>query len=181
MKSLKKILKRKSTARKGGLQQNGSSRSEGSKVSESASPDTPAFGGPLLAGETTTAAPSINSQSFASKPEDTNTVESAGNSHHLYNSSNGTDSAQKKMGPENPEKDKLLGSTVLHPDPRTTESEVLASQVDFGEPLHMTKAYNEIPVLEQTKLPRGGVSVETQAVGRVQVRLFHLTVVGFSF
>ena len=30
--------------------------------------------------------------------------------------------------------------------------------------------YAAIPVLEQTKLPRGGVSVETQAVGRVQVR-----------
>ena len=30
--------------------------------------------------------------------------------------------------------------------------------------------YAAIPVLEQTKLPRGGVSVETKAVGRVQVR-----------
>lgn len=29
--------------------------------------------------------------------------------------------------------------------------------------------YAAIPVLEQTKLPRGGVSVETKAVGRVQV------------
>ena len=33
----------------------------------------------------------------------------------------------------------------------------------------VVKAYNAVPVLEQTKLPRGGVSVETKAVGRVQV------------
>lgn len=36
---------------------------------------------------------------------------------------------------------------------------------------HVVKAYDAIPVLEQTKLPRGGVSVETKAVGRVQVCL----------
>ena len=30
-------------------------------------------------------------------------------------------------------------------------------------------AYDSIPVLEQTKLPRGGISMETKAVGRVQV------------
>ena len=30
-------------------------------------------------------------------------------------------------------------------------------------------SYDQIPVLEQTKLPRGGVSIETKAVGRVQV------------
>ena len=34
---------------------------------------------------------------------------------------------------------------------------------------HVVKAYDAIPVLEQTKLPRGGVSVETKAAGRVQV------------
>lgn len=30
-------------------------------------------------------------------------------------------------------------------------------------------AYDSIPLLEQTKLPRGGISMETKAVGRVQV------------
>ena len=34
-------------------------------------------------------------------------------------------------------------------------------------------AYDSIPLLEQTKLPRGGISVETKAVGRIQVRLTH--------
>lgn len=34
----------------------------------------------------------------------------------------------------------------------------------------VSRAYDSIPLLEQTKLPRGGVSVDTQAVGRVQVR-----------
>jgi hypothetical protein len=32
------------------------------------------------------------------------------------------------------------------------------------------RAYAEVPPLEQTELPRGGISMETQAVGRVQVR-----------
>jgi hypothetical protein len=38
----------------------------------------------------------------------------------------------------------------------------------FDEPVVM-KSYNSIPVLEMTRLPRGGVSFETEAVGRVQV------------
>jgi hypothetical protein len=40
---------------------------------------------------------------------------------------------------------------------------------DEGESPGLLLSYNQIPVLEQTKLPRGGVSVETKAVGRVQV------------
>ena len=32
------------------------------------------------------------------------------------------------------------------------------------------KTYDSIPLLEQTKLPRGGISIETKAVGMVQVR-----------
>ena len=35
----------------------------------------------------------------------------------------------------------------------------------------ISRAYDSIPLLEQTKLPRGGISIETKAVGRVQVRL----------
>ncbi|MGK3735891.1 MAG: hypothetical protein ACI8RD_000741 [Bacillariaceae sp.] len=35
----------------------------------------------------------------------------------------------------------------------------------------ISKAYDSIPLLEQTKLPRGGISIETAAIGRVQVRL----------
>lgn len=43
-------------------------------------------------------------------------------------------------------------------------------QVVADVPIAIANNYESIPVLEQTKLPRGGVSVETQAVGRVQVR-----------
>mmetsp|Transcript_6825 Transcript_6825/g.17118 ORF Transcript_6825/g.17118 Transcript_6825/m.17118 type:complete len:1395 (+) Transcript_6825:304-4488(+) len=32
----------------------------------------------------------------------------------------------------------------------------------------ISRLYDSIPLLEQTKLPRGGISIETQAVGRVQ-------------
>jgi hypothetical protein len=40
---------------------------------------------------------------------------------------------------------------------------------DESEDPFLISSYGDIPVLEQTKLPRGGVSVETSAVGRVQV------------
>ncbi len=33
----------------------------------------------------------------------------------------------------------------------------------------LADAYDSIPLLEQTKLPRGGISMETKAVGRIQV------------
>lgn len=36
--------------------------------------------------------------------------------------------------------------------------------------LPVVLSYEQIPLLEQTKLPRGGVSIDTKAVGRVQVR-----------
>lgn len=48
-------------------------------------------------------------------------------------------------------------------DPDTTLSDVAAAAMAF--------TYDSVPVLEQTRLPRGGVSVDTKAVGRVQVRI----------
>ncbi len=36
----------------------------------------------------------------------------------------------------------------------------------------VSKMYEGIPLLEATKLPRGGISIETDAVGRVQVSLY---------
>jgi hypothetical protein len=39
-----------------------------------------------------------------------------------------------------------------------------------NDPEPMVKAYDLVPILEQTHLPRGGVCVETKAVGRIQVR-----------
>jgi hypothetical protein len=40
-----------------------------------------------------------------------------------------------------------------------------------ASPPDLANSYESIPFLEQTQLPRGGVSVDTKAVGRVQVRL----------
>jgi hypothetical protein len=37
------------------------------------------------------------------------------------------------------------------------------------DPPEIAASYNAIPLLEQTILPRGGISMDTQAVGRVQV------------
>lgn len=35
----------------------------------------------------------------------------------------------------------------------------------------LSEAYDAVPEMEQTKLPRGGISVETAAVGRIQVSI----------
>jgi hypothetical protein len=39
-----------------------------------------------------------------------------------------------------------------------------------GRLARVSEAYDAIPLIEQNKLPRGGTSVETKAVGRIQVR-----------
>jgi hypothetical protein len=41
---------------------------------------------------------------------------------------------------------------------------------DKSQTATLVKSYDAVPLLDQVKLPRGGVSVETKAVGRVQVR-----------
>lgn len=51
----------------------------------------------------------------------------------------------------------------------TPEGTTTPDYVDESEDPFLISSYGDIPVLEQTKLPRGGVSVETSAVGRVQV------------
>ena len=40
-----------------------------------------------------------------------------------------------------------------------------------GRIARISSAYDSIPLIEQTKLPRGGISMETKAIGRIQVRL----------
>lgn len=51
---------------------------------------------------------------------------------------------------------------------RLADDDAIDNEVD--DSIQMMKAYDSIPVLEETKLPRGGVSVETKALGRIQVR-----------
>lgn len=77
-----------------------------------------------------------------------------------------------------------LSTTTAHID-ATTAAEIadrLAAQQQrrqqsriFDDP-SVTAGYQNVPLLEMTKLPRGGISVDTKAVGRVQVRiaLFYL-------
>lgn len=79
-----------------------------------------------------------------------------------------------------PVEDTLLGSntadaaaispkTIEKPHALTFRSPDSTGVGDESESPHLIHSYDQIPVLEQTKLPRGGVSVETKAVGRVQV------------
>lgn len=52
---------------------------------------------------------------------------------------------------------------------RSLSCETTSSHFMIEDGPAVIKSYDAIPILEQTKLPRGGVSMETQAVGRVQV------------
>jgi hypothetical protein len=80
--------------------------------------------------------------------------------------------------------DALLGSAVgpvvISSPPQDNSHEISRSTkvpdavetpeyLDESEDPFLISSYTDIPALEQTKLPRGGVSVETSAVGRVQV------------
>lgn len=51
----------------------------------------------------------------------------------------------------------------------SVHSEASVPNLDDDAP-NIVMAYARVPQLELTKLPRGGVSMDTQAVGRVQVR-----------
>lgn len=59
--------------------------------------------------------------------------------------------------------------------PKQIIQQTRKSSVEFSSILESTdaptvvKSYDAVPLLEQTKLPRGGVSMDTEAVGRVQV------------
>jgi hypothetical protein len=63
------------------------------------------------------------------------------------------------------------------PPPRIVVPTRLVDDDDTGDEIEdtiqMMKAYDAVPALEETKLPRGGVSVETKAIGRIQVRKSH--------
>lgn len=51
----------------------------------------------------------------------------------------------------------------------STQSDATVPNI-FDDAPNVVLSYDAVPLLEQTKLPRGGVSMETQSVGRVQVR-----------
>mmetsp|Transcript_31615 Transcript_31615/g.52175 ORF Transcript_31615/g.52175 Transcript_31615/m.52175 type:complete len:1449 (+) Transcript_31615:454-4800(+) len=65
-----------------------------------------------------------------------------------------------------------LGATDRIPESRklsleSTQSDATVPNI-FDDAPNVVVSYDAVPLLEQTKLPRGGVSMETQAVGRVQ-------------
>jgi hypothetical protein len=47
----------------------------------------------------------------------------------------------------------------------------IAEAVDPANIINLGDAYDSIPLIEQIKLPRGGISMETKAVGRIQVSI----------
>lgn len=91
-------------------------------------------------------------------------------------------SASKIIAPIREEIDQVSGTSAQKTPVSTQEVQkesssqqsetmktVLSEEEANNEGPTIANNYAAIPVLEQTKLPRGGVSVETKAVGRVQV------------
>ena len=52
---------------------------------------------------------------------------------------------------------------------------------DPNQAASLGSAYDSIPLIEQVKLPRGGISMETQSVGRVQVSLYSYLMITIRF
>ena len=71
---------------------------------------------------------------------------------------------------EKPTNDTLLGSGTTQKVSGDDKKQASVKTEETDDAHDQVKSYDKIPVLEQTKLPTGGVSVETAAVGRVQVR-----------
>jgi hypothetical protein len=104
--------------------------------------------------------------------------------HHASNLHENTDSgimndessyAQQTHGKEttnaeSPQENQHILSTKKNPPLKQTPP-LPPPPVEIHDTSVLVKSYDQIPVLEQTKLPRGGISVETAAVGRVQVNL----------
>lgn len=72
--------------------------------------------------------------------------------------------------PPPPEHKESATRTTTRSTSQTTERRCSNMSLDSLDGPEL--AYDSVPILEQTKLPRGGVSVETKAVGRIQVRIF---------
>lgn len=68
-----------------------------------------------------------------------------------------------------PEEEEVAAPTGSQ-NPEQEGANRITSKVKEADAPHVVLSYDAVPVLEQTKLPRGGVSVDTKAVGRVQVR-----------
>jgi hypothetical protein len=99
--------------------------------------------------------------------ENENTLH-ASNVHEKTDSSMNEESAIKDYGEEttdaeSPPDNQHIPSTNMNPQLKQSPP------LEIQDASFLVKSYDQIPVLEQTKLPRGGISVETAAVGRVQV------------
>ena len=70
-----------------------------------------------------------------------------------------------------PKMEKKMDANGTSPSPVGKKVDEVAVPKSGIDDRHSTisRAYDSIPLLEQTKLPRGGISIETEAVGRVQV------------
>jgi len=77
-------------------------------------------------------------------------------------------SARRESADTEPSLDEV---SPLPSDRRQSQTSATTMGSDFNrDPPDVAASYHSIPHLEQTILPRGGISMDTQAVGRVQVR-----------
>jgi hypothetical protein len=69
----------------------------------------------------------------------------------------------------------MLGlDAAANPIPAVPQVQKRRSSAKIFDDPAVVKGYESVPLLETDKLPRGGISLETKAVGRVQVSLFEV-------
>jgi hypothetical protein len=112
---------------------------------------------------TSTTVPSAQAQDESDEEKETSTLPSS------------TQNQKTGIPVEESANDSLLGNRCPPPPPPSNRPAFSAMQSEASERIvfkdspQIKMAYDAVPVLEQNKLPRGGVSIETKAVGRVQV------------
>ncbi|KAL3921111.1 MAG: hypothetical protein SGILL_002921 [Bacillariaceae sp.] len=116
---------------------------------------------------TSTKASSANSNTLTQAMETTSARNVAGNGKSEGIQYADTDSDEGGLLPS--ERAEYKGVSTSFRGLNATEQFEESSQVDpDGRVARISDAYDSIPLIEQTKLPRGGLSMETKAVGRIQ-------------
>jgi hypothetical protein len=118
------------------------------------------------ANQSTTAATATAGFSAASGGGDSS---SSTNVNHQHDSNVNSSSSTSGGGIRQQQQQRTVSLQQVNEESATSEEREIFRDDEEDSP-NLVMSYNAVPVLEQIKLPRGGVSVDTKAVGRVQVR-----------
>jgi hypothetical protein len=123
---------------------------------------------------TSTKASSANSSTLRQAIEKSSDRSNIGNSEEEAHQNTDTDS-DDAAGLLSSKRTEYKGVSSSFRGLNATEQFEKSSHPDpDGRIASISNAYDSIPLIEQTKLPRGGISMETKAIGRIQVRQIQL-------